>query len=210
MSRVLGLGIALVTASGCVWYLPALIDLRAGADRPVSRRTAAMACLTGWSAAGSVALLFLAGARWPVPCAAAVAGAAGTTVLRLRARAQHRCEAREVARHWAALEPVPPRHGRPRGRPERAFAALVACGVAVALLAEALLMVAGPDEGWGRPAVTVVPAAVLGVFLLLAATYAHGRPRRARPDAVPGPSGPSGPQAGTTGPSPRGPRAPTL
>ncbi|MGN5381968.1 hypothetical protein ACQ4WX_47310 [Streptomyces lasalocidi] len=41
---VLALGATTVTASGCVWYLPARADLRAGADRPVSRRTPRACC----------------------------------------------------------------------------------------------------------------------------------------------------------------------
>ncbi|MDN3026166.1 hypothetical protein [Streptomyces sp. S.PB5] len=119
MARVLGLGLALVTLPGCVWYLPALADLRAGDDRPAFRRTAAMACLTGWSTAGTVALLLPVGVMWPVPCVVAVAGAAGTAVLRMHAGAQHRVEAREAARHWATPEPTPPRHGRSQGRTEQ-------------------------------------------------------------------------------------------
>ncbi|MFI8529677.1 hypothetical protein ACIGMX_05355 [Streptomyces aquilus] len=173
MTCLLGLGIALVTVSGCVWYLPALADLRAGDDRPRFRRTAAEACLTGWITAGTVALLLLADVIWPVSCAAAAAGAVGTAVLRVRAAAQHRVEAREVARHWSTLEPTPPRHGRSQVRTEPAFAALVAAGVVGALIAEALLMAAGPDDGWRRLAATTAPAAVLGVFLILAAVYAH-------------------------------------
>ena len=38
---VLAIGTAALTASGCVWYLPAIADLQAGADRPRSTRTAA-------------------------------------------------------------------------------------------------------------------------------------------------------------------------
>ncbi|MFF7645168.1 hypothetical protein [Streptomyces canus] len=119
---------------------------------------------------------------WPVPCVVAVAGVAATAVLRVRARAQHRVEAREVARNWATLEPTLPRHGRNQGRTEHTFAALVVSGVVVALTAEALLVVAGPDQGWGRWAVTTAPAAVLCVFLVLAATYARMARHRAMAD----------------------------
>ncbi|OPG04935.1 hypothetical protein B1R27_23180 [Streptomyces sp. GKU 895] len=188
MTRVLGLGVALVTVSGCAWYLPALTDLRARDDRPVSRRTAAIACLTGWSTAGAVALLLLVGVMWPVPCAVAVAGAAGTSVLRAHAGAQQRAETREVARHWATLEPTAPRHGRSQGRMEHyVFAALVACGVVVALIAETLLMAAGPGRGGAGVAVAMAPTAILGAFLVLAATYARMSRHRITADRRRGP-----------------------
>ncbi|MFD7879561.1 hypothetical protein ACFV5G_36660, partial [Streptomyces sp. NPDC059766] len=64
------LGAALLTAAGCVWYVPAVADLRAGADRPVSRRTAAAACLTGWTTLAAVAVLLFAGTAWQAECAA--------------------------------------------------------------------------------------------------------------------------------------------
>lgn len=68
---VLALGAAAVTAAGSVWYLPALADLRAGADRPASRRTGAVACLSGWTTAAAVAVLLLLTDNWWAPCAAA-------------------------------------------------------------------------------------------------------------------------------------------
>ncbi|MET7695801.1 hypothetical protein ABZT06_49460 [Streptomyces sp. NPDC005483] len=176
---VLGLGIALVTVSSCVWYLPARADLRAGDDRPVFRRTAAAACLTGWSTAATVSLLLLAGTAWPVPCAMAVTGAAGTAGLRIRARVQRRFEAREVARHWAALEAAPPPHGARQDRARRAFAGLVASGLAAAAAAEVLLVAAGPEDGLEWLVAAAVPAVVVGVFLTLAVTLsrtASGRP----------------------------------
>lgn len=100
---VLALGAALLTVSGGVWYVPALADLRAGTDRPLSRRTAATACLSGWSTAGIIAALLMVSEAWWIPCAAAVAGTAVTVGFRIRAAAQHRREAREAARHWAQL-----------------------------------------------------------------------------------------------------------
>ncbi|ANZ20980.1 hypothetical protein ACH4YO_15555 [Streptomyces noursei] len=60
---VLALGATALSASGCVWYLPAAADLRAGSDRPVSRRLAAAACLTGRATVALSALL-LAAASW--------------------------------------------------------------------------------------------------------------------------------------------------
>ncbi|MEV0170565.1 hypothetical protein AB0I00_05485 [Streptomyces sp. NPDC050803] len=168
---VLGLGLVVVTASGCVWYLPALADVRAGDDRPVHRRTAALACLTGWATAGIAGLLVLAGAWWPVPVTPAVAGAAATAALRVRAGVQHRREAREAARRWAALEPTPPRHGR--GRPRTAVAALVSSGAVAALAVATLLVAAGPENGRDWLVAAALPAAVVGVFLVLAVACAH-------------------------------------
>ncbi|MFE7628773.1 hypothetical protein ACFU5L_35025, partial [Streptomyces sp. NPDC057509] len=56
---VLALGITAVCLAGNVWYLPACVDLRAGPDRPRSRRAAAGAVLTGWASAALTALLLL-------------------------------------------------------------------------------------------------------------------------------------------------------
>ncbi|MBD0839708.1 hypothetical protein [Streptomyces sp. TRM68416] len=184
MSRlVLGLGLTVVTASACVWYLPALADLRAGDDRPVFRRTAATACLTGWATAAAVALLVLVGTVWPVPGAVAVAGAAVTVVLRVRAGVQQRRERREIARRWVALgaplaapdHALRRRGGRARSaprvaRPQVVFAALVAVGTVAALALATLLVAAGPDSGRDWLVAAVAPAAVVGVFLTLAIT----------------------------------------
>ncbi|MDR3083079.1 MAG: hypothetical protein LBV60_19530, partial [Streptomyces sp.] len=104
MSRtVLALGAAMVTAAGCVWYLPALADLRAGADRTVSRRTAAVACVSGWTTLGVVAALLLVARVWWIPFGAALVGAAVTAGFRARAIVQRRREAQEAARQWAEL-----------------------------------------------------------------------------------------------------------
>ncbi|WNZ08153.1 hypothetical protein [Streptomyces sp. 11x1] len=160
------MGAALVTAAGCVWYLPALADLRAGADRPVSRRTAAVACLTGWSTAAVVAAVLFAGVVWQAACVVAVAGATVAAALRIRAAAQHRQEVREIARHWAALAPGPPGHGRSR----QAFAALLACGLAAAVATAAFLVAAGPEDGADWLMIVTAPAAVVGLTLAIAAT----------------------------------------
>lgn len=100
---VLALGCALVTGAGCVWYLPALADLRAGAaDRPPSRRTAALACLTGWATVAAVGPTLLLTASWWAPCAVTAAGGTATAVLRVRAAVRRAGERRETARLWAA------------------------------------------------------------------------------------------------------------
>ncbi|GAB3166203.1 hypothetical protein [Streptomyces incanus] len=100
---VLALGAAAVTAAGSVWYLPALADLRAGADRPASLRAGAVACLSGWTTAAAVAVLLLLTDGWWPPCAAALAGTTATTALWTRAAVHRRRGAREAARLWAQL-----------------------------------------------------------------------------------------------------------
>ncbi|MFJ9645734.1 hypothetical protein ACWEPM_03085 [Streptomyces sp. NPDC004244] len=97
------LAVAVLCAAGCVWYVPAIADVRAGADRPASRRTAATACLTGWGTAALVIPLLLASAPGALIAAVAGAGAAATAALLLHGRAQHGAEQREAARRWAAL-----------------------------------------------------------------------------------------------------------
>ncbi|MCF3135966.1 hypothetical protein [Streptomyces olivochromogenes] len=134
---VAALGTALVTAAGCVWYLPAVADLRAGADRPDSRRTAAVACVTGWGSAGVLAVLLLVAETWWTPGAAAVTAAACTAAVRLRSATQRRREAREAVRLWAQL-----RHARPRAGvgPSRSVVAASVCAVVAVV---GLLLVVG-------------------------------------------------------------------
>ncbi|MFF1274721.1 hypothetical protein ACFVZC_15085 [Streptomyces marokkonensis] len=115
---VLALGCAAVTGAGCVWYLPALADLRAGAaDRPLSRRTAAIACLTGWATLGAVALVLTVATAWWMPGAVAAAGGTAAAVLRIRAAVRRAGEQREAARQWAQLPhaPLPAGARHPRG-----------------------------------------------------------------------------------------------
>ncbi|MCW5249602.1 MULTISPECIES: hypothetical protein [unclassified Streptomyces] len=170
---VLALGTALATASGCVWYLPALSEVRAGADRPDSRRSTAAACLSGWSTAGCVALLLLLTEAWHWPAAAASAGAAVTAGALVRAAVQHRREARETARDWAGLGLEP--HRAPALRPLLA-ALLVA--VLAAAAATAVLLAAGPGKGsW---AVVTLPTALLGLFLTAVTVRACATRRRRR------------------------------
>ncbi|WP_326700423.1 hypothetical protein OG909_25910 [Streptomyces sp. NBC_01754] len=120
---VLALGVTAVCLAGNVWYLPACVDLRAGQDRPRSRRTAAAAVLTGWGSAALTALLLLT----PVPLAgAAVVAAAGTAAVGClgvvtwlwRSR-----ERRETAAFTAAFGPArgpsPDRGRGPRRNPAR-------------------------------------------------------------------------------------------
>ncbi|MGW9362111.1 hypothetical protein ACWGSN_30685, partial [Streptomyces diastaticus] len=85
---VLALGGAALCLSGSVWYVPAWADLRAGPDRPASRRLAAAAVLVLWTGALlATALLAWSGPR-PALASAALAGpVAAGTALAARARA---------------------------------------------------------------------------------------------------------------------------
>ncbi|MFF0477748.1 hypothetical protein [Streptomyces sp. NPDC004284] len=174
---VLALGIGAVSASGCVWYVPALVDLRAGADRPVSRRLAAAACVTGWATAATTALLLLLGVPGRPLLAVAAAGAGAAAVLRARAAVRSRREKREDAACWAALDSVPPPHGACR---HVLFARWAGTGLLVAVAAAFLLLT------WGRaygvsPLVAVAAPTALAASALLAAVLRTGPARVHRP-----------------------------
>lgn len=120
MSRtVLALGAAVIGAAGCVWYLPAVSDLRAGDDRPPARRVAAFACLTGWGTLAAVMLLLLAQAPWRVLGAVAAVGTVVASSLAVHARSLRRRE-RQEAGQWAAAVGAAPVAAP--GRPGRAAA----------------------------------------------------------------------------------------
>ncbi|MEU8617503.1 hypothetical protein [Streptomyces sp. NPDC048623] len=159
---VLAVGIGAVTASGCVWYVPALADLRAGADRPVSRRLAAAACVTGWATAACVAVLLLGGLP-VVPLAAVTAAGAGAgLVLRIRAVLLARQEQREAAAHWEALTAAPP-PPRPHRLPVL-FAGTLGVGLALAT-ATAILLTTGHLHGLSTLLMVLLPMALtLGVL----------------------------------------------
>ncbi|MFF9060359.1 hypothetical protein ACIRPQ_34175 [Streptomyces sp. NPDC101213] len=173
---VLALGTALVTASGCVWYLPALAEVRAGADRPDSRRNAAAACLSGWATVAGLTVLLLVAETWRLPVALAGAGAAVTACLRIRAAAQRRREVRETLRDWALLGQAPP---RPARRLATLFVALLGVGLAAAS-ASAVLVTAG-GTGSGRTwAAIAAPAGVTVLSLAVAIGWAGLARRGAR------------------------------
>ncbi|MEU2182958.1 hypothetical protein [Streptomyces thermolilacinus] len=165
---VLALGIGAVTASGCVWYLPALADLRAGADRPGSRRLAAAACVTGWATAAATALLLLLGVSARPLLAVAAAGAGTGIGLRVRAAVRRRREEREDAVCWTALHFAPPRR---EPRPQYASARAVAWGLALAVTA-ALLLARGRAHGVSTPLAVAAPAALVACALSAAALRA--------------------------------------
>ncbi|MFD8724428.1 hypothetical protein ACFV2H_42350 [Streptomyces sp. NPDC059629] len=183
---VLALGTAAVTASGWVWYVPALADLRAGADRPRSRRNAAAACVIGWSTAGIDAVLLLLAEAWWISCAAAVAGVLVTVGLRIRAVVQRRGEAREAARQWRELAGpslLPPVVDRTR----YVVAVLVGTGLTAAAVTAVARSAAGFEDTADRLAAVTAPAAVLGLFLTLAVAYTRLARRRAGTEGAPPP-----------------------
>ncbi|MBN0044625.1 hypothetical protein JS756_10995 [Streptomyces actuosus] len=173
----LALGTALLTLSGSVWYLPALAEVRAGADRPDSRRSAAAACLSGWATVACLAAVLLLTETWRLPAALAAAGTALTAALRIRAALRARREAREAARHWAELRRHPPRRGTHDARTR--FAVLLGAGLAAAA-ATAILLAAGAPGTWPGWTVAVVPALLTAAALALAS----GRARTARRHAT--------------------------
>ncbi|AIA01321.1 hypothetical protein ACFU90_23505 [Streptomyces noursei] len=142
---VLALGTTALCASGCVWYLPAAADLRAGADRPVSRRLAAAACLTVWATVALSAPLLLAAASWTTLGAVTAVGTGAAVLLAALARARRGHEERATRRTWVALRLRPPARGRPSGaaRSTRVFLCWFLPGYAVAAGALAVVLVGG-------------------------------------------------------------------
>ncbi|MFJ9695667.1 hypothetical protein [Kitasatospora sp. NPDC101183] len=174
---VLAIGTAALTASGCVWYLPAIADLHAGADRPRSTRTAAAACVLWWAALALAGGLLLAIPDWRPAAQIALAGLVGGAALRLRALWDRRAEQREAADRWATLDAGPaPRTGRPAAV---ALAAWLVVGAAVALLGAASVLLT--DDGGTAARVGLAAgsgAGVAVVFLLVGLTNAR---RESRP-----------------------------
>ncbi|MFJ8472484.1 hypothetical protein [Kitasatospora sp. NPDC094011] len=159
---VLAIGTAALTASGCVWYLPAIADLQAGADRPRSTRTAAAACVLWWAALALAGGLLLALTDWRPAAEVALTGLVGGTALRMRALWERRWEQRESAVRWAALDAGPVQRG---GRPAAvALAGWLVVGAAVASLGAVAILL---SDG-GRLGSKVLLAAVSGAGVVLA------------------------------------------
>jgi len=174
------LATAAVTASGCVWYLPALADLRAGADRPLSRRVRAASCVTAWATAAAVAGLLLAVDGRRPPLAVAAVGTLAATTRRVWAAVRHHRETAEAARHWTELSP-----SRPPPAPDRTrhvVAVLITTGLATAAITGALALAEGPDTPTAWFTTITTPAAILALFVALAAAHTrathHRRPPR--------------------------------
>ncbi|MFJ6621839.1 hypothetical protein ACIQOW_30210 [Kitasatospora sp. NPDC091335] len=159
---VLAIGTAALTASGCVWYLPAIADLQAGADRPRSTRTAAAACVLWWAGLALAGGLLLVVADWRPAAQIALAGLVGGAALRLRALFDRHREVRETAARWEALDAGPaPRSDRP---PTLALAGWLVVGAAVASLGAVAILL----SGGGAVVPRVALAAVCGVGVALA------------------------------------------
>ncbi|WP_223774463.1 hypothetical protein [Streptomyces sp. 135] len=177
------LAVAVVTIAGSVWWLTALVDLRAKGDRPASRRATAVSCLTGWGCALVTVAAYLADARpWPLTILA-LAGAATTVPLRVRALRLQAREQQEASQHWAVLRPGAAR-AFPDRRPHITFALWATTGLALACASGALLVLGIPSPH--RPWLTVlVPLAITAPFLTVGGVRAH----QARRQEVPVTSG---------------------
>ncbi|MGG2461196.1 hypothetical protein ACO0M4_15470 [Streptomyces sp. RGM 3693] len=141
---VLALGATALSASGCVWYLPAAADLRAGADRPTSRRLAAAACLAAWATIALSAPLLLAAASWTTLGAVTAFGTGAALLLTALARARRGHELHATRRAWAALRLRPPARGAsPWPCPTRAFLWWFLPGYAVVAGAVAVVLIGG-------------------------------------------------------------------
>ncbi|MFB6814882.1 hypothetical protein ACFCV8_10080 [Streptomyces sp. NPDC056347] len=108
---VLAGGVVVLLAAGNVWYLPAYIDLRAGQDRPRSRRPAAAAVLTGWGTVPLTLLLLLLPVAPGLAVLPAVAGVTAVICLSVQSRLLRAQEQREEEARWSTLFPVRPRGG---------------------------------------------------------------------------------------------------
>ncbi|MFD0316264.1 hypothetical protein [Streptomyces flavalbus] len=144
---VLALGTAVLTLAGSVWYVPAVADLRAGADRPRARRTSATACVTGWGTAALVAVLLLLAPDWRLPATAAGAGAVASAALWAGAAVEHRRLRRETARAWAQLSRGRRNLDAERLRGRRRSAAVLAVALAAAVTTATVLLTTTPAGG---------------------------------------------------------------
>ncbi|MFJ7243528.1 hypothetical protein ACIQWA_02660 [Kitasatospora sp. NPDC098652] len=163
---VLAIGTAALTASGCVWYLPAIADLQAGADRPRSTRTAAAACVLWWAALALAGGLLLAWPDWRPAAQVALAGLVGGTALRVRARWDRRGERRETAARWAALDcGSAPRSGRTAAV---ALAGWLLVGAAVAVLGAVAILLTDGGGSAAKAALAAVGGAGVALAFLLA------------------------------------------
>ncbi|MFD8782716.1 hypothetical protein [Kitasatospora sp. NPDC059599] len=173
---VLAIGTAALTASGCVWYLPAIADLQAGADRPRSTRTAAAACVLWWAALALAGGLLLVVPDWRPAAQIALAGLVGGTALRVRALRDRRREVRETAARWAALDTGPaPRTGWPLAV---ALAGWLVVGAAVASLGAAAILLSGGGGAGPRVVLAAVSGAAVALAFLLMGLGNVRRPGR--------------------------------
>ncbi|MFJ8436312.1 hypothetical protein ACIQ9P_33930 [Kitasatospora sp. NPDC094019] len=168
------IGTAAITASGCVWYLPAIADLQAGEDRPRSARTAAAACVTWWACLALAGGLLLAVPAWQPAAQVALAGLVVGVLIRIRSQLQQRSEQREEAERWALLEPLPVPRTTARPPAARALLGWLLVGLVTSSLAAASILLSGGGPLAPRLAAAVGSAlAVSTVFLLLGLGESH-------------------------------------
>ncbi|MHA7960175.1 hypothetical protein ACX9I7_20705 [Streptomyces sp. L500] len=142
---VLALAAVALTVAGTVWYLPAVAELRTGADRPLSRRVSAAGCLTGWGACAGAVPLLVAGVPGPATGSAVAAGVTAAGCLYAVGGALRRRELRTAARDWSELAgpaPVVVRGHGLGGRAARLAVAWCLSAVVLASAGTALLLMA--------------------------------------------------------------------
>ncbi|MFF8565887.1 hypothetical protein ACF06N_13115 [Streptomyces albidoflavus] len=168
---VLALGGAALCLSGSVWYVPAWADLRAGPDRPASRRLAAAAVLLLWAgASAATAALAWAGPQAALGCAVAAGLGAGGTALAARARAGR--ERREAAAGWRLLGAPAPDHTPARARRARLGWLLTGLGTALAVAVVAGVAAGGARAGSGPKSLPALKTVVVPSGVWHAPTYA--------------------------------------
>ncbi|MGW5694394.1 hypothetical protein ACWEWX_26650 [Streptomyces asiaticus] len=162
----LALAAAVSCVGGCVWSLPAVADIRARDDRPLSRRIAAAGCLTVWGTVALLAPLLLTPVSWSVIGVVAATGAVVTTVLAARSRVHRARELRETERHWAAWG-----YGAPvRSAPSRcrAFLVWLLPGLIVATAVAVAVLWTGRANPGRVAAAALLAAGVVSLFLVIA------------------------------------------
>lgn len=163
---VLALAAAVSCVGGCVWSLPAVADIRARDDRPLSRRIAAAGCLTGWGTVALLAALLLTPVSWSVIGVVAATGAATATALAARSRVHRARELRETEKHWAACG-----YGTPLRSTSsrcRTFLVWLLPGLIVATVVAAAVLWTGQTNLGRTIAAALMAAAVVSMFLVIA------------------------------------------
>jgi hypothetical protein len=163
---VLAIGAIALTAAGCVWYIPAVVDLRAGDDRPRSVRLSAIACLSWWLSVAAAGLVLLTPVSWQLSAALAVGGAVAGTTLRLTAAVDHHGEQREESRYWAEVLPGAP-SATDRQRPQVLVLAWLVSGVAAASVAAVSIVLSARSDTPAGPALATAACGTAGFSLAI-------------------------------------------
>ncbi|MFJ5120448.1 hypothetical protein [Kitasatospora sp. NPDC088548] len=162
---VLAIGTAAITASGCVWYLPAISDLQAGDDRPRSARTAAAACIVWWAGMALAGGLLLVVPDWQPAAQVALAGLVAGVILRVRALWYRRVERHEDGLRWAMLDAGPaPKSPRPAAL---TLLGWLLVGLAISSLGAVSILMAGGGSFAPRVAAAAGSAVAASTAFLL-------------------------------------------